>query len=157
MLTREKLIAVISSGDLHFRNGDGYALVITDGRIVGAPRAEALGVPDPYLWSAKGSSEEERKMAERAASELIGRKRFSISKDSVYKILYDAPSMFFGGRIIFAVVGAQVQLEISSISAWSPGGVMTQRVLVDSLLVFAPEKLYDEKSGGMIKDESARP
>jgi len=157
MLRREKLIAVISSGDLHFRNGEGYELVITDGRIVGAPRAAALGVPDPFLWSAEGSSEEERVAAEKAASVIIGRKQFDLSKDSVFKILYESPGIFFGGRVVFGVVGEEVQLDISSVSVWSPGGVMTQRRLVDSLLVFAPDRLYDEKTGAMIKDENLRP
>jgi hypothetical protein len=156
MFPREKLIAVISSGDLHFRNGEGYALVITDGRIVGATRGAGPGVPGPYLWSAEGSSEEERLAAESVAADIIRRKRFNLSKGSIFKILYDAPGMFFGGRIVFGVVGEEVQLDLSSVSAWTSGGVATERKLLDALLAFAPDRLYDEKTGALINREAVR-
>ena len=60
MIRREKLIAVISSGDIHLGGGDGWALVVTDSRIVGARRPETVGVPEPFLWVARVSSDEGR-------------------------------------------------------------------------------------------------
>ena len=153
MIRREKLIAVISSGDIHLGGGDGWALVVTDGRIVGARRAETVGVPEPYLWVAKESTEEGRAAAEKIAVALIERKRFELSKEGIFKILYEAPGLFFGGRVVFESVGERVDLGISVLSVWSQNTVLTVGALVDSLLAFAPDKVYDEKTGTLVRDK----
>ena len=155
MMRREKLLAIISSPDLHLGGGDGYALVVTDGRIVGSGRPGPAGVSVPRLWSATGSSEADRAEAEKDAADLIGRRQFELSKESIYKIVYDAPGLFFAGRVVFEAVGGRVQLGISSPSVWDPNGVLTVRALVGSLLAFAPEKLYNERTGGLVSDGDA--
>ena len=157
MIRREKLIAVISSEDLRFGSGDGCALVVTDARIVGARRGEDSGVSDPYLWSATGSSQEDAAAAEKAAAEFIDRKQFSFSKEGVFKILYEPPGLFFGGRVAFDSVGERVQLDLSVVSVWNPGSLLTVRKLVGALLAFSPDKLYDEKTGALVRDESSGP
>jgi hypothetical protein len=153
MMRREKLISVISSGDIHIGGGDGYALVVTESRVVGAHRPDSVGIPEPYLWLVTESSEADRAAAGRMAAELIDRKQFDLSKESIFKILYEAPGLFFGGRLIFESVGAQVQLDISVVSVWNPGGILTLEKMVDSLLIFAPDRLYDEKTGALVRDE----
>jgi hypothetical protein len=153
MIRREKLIAVISSGDIHPGGRDGWALVITDGRIVGTRRPEAVGVPEPFLWVAGRSADEGRDAAEKMAAGLIERKRFELSKEGIFKILYEAPGLFFGGRVVFESVGERVDLGISVLSAWNRSTLLTVRALVDSLLAFAPDKLYDEKTGALVRDK----
>ena len=156
MIRHERLIAVISSGDVRLGAGNGCSLVITDGRIVGTSRPESLGIPEPYLWVEGESSEKGRAAALEEAAELIGRKQFELSKESIFKILYDAPGLFFGGRLVFESVGEEVQLDISVVSVWNQGSVLTVERMIDALLIFAPDRLYDEKTGALVRDENPR-
>ncbi|MDA4134060.1 MAG: hypothetical protein OK441_00640 [Thaumarchaeota archaeon] len=156
MIRHERLIAVISSGDIRLGRGSGFALVVTDGRIVGTSRLESLGIPEPYLWVEGGSSETGRAAAQVEAARLIGRKKFELSKESIFKILYEAPGLFFGGRLIFESVGEEVRLDISVVSVRNPSGVLTVEKMIDALLIFAPDRLYDEKSGALVRDENPR-
>ena len=156
MMRREKLIAVISSEDLHVGGEGGYSLVVTDSRIIGANKGDLPDFGEPYLWLATESSQEELVKAEATALGIIGRKRFDLSKDSIFKILYEAPGLFFGGRVVFETVGKEVQLDVSAISVWNSGGVLTVGKLISSLLIFAPDKLYDEKTGAFVSDIGPR-
>jgi hypothetical protein len=150
VIRHERLIAVISSGDIRLGGENGCALVVTDGRIVGASRSESLGIAEPYLWVEAESSETGRAAAQEEATELIGRKQFELSKESIFKILYEAPGLFFGGRLIFESVGEEVQLDISVVSVWNPGSVLTIEKTIDALLIFAPNRLYDERTGALV-------
>ena len=91
--------------------------------------------------------------AEKMAVGRIERKRFELSKEGIFKILYEAPGLFFGGRIVFESVGERVDLGISVLSAWNQNTLLTVRALVDSLLAFAQDKLYDEKTGALVSDK----
>ena len=90
------------------------------------------------------------------AAVLIERKQFELSKDSIFKILYEEPGVFFGGHVIFESVGEQIQVEISVLSVWNPSSVQTVRKLVESLLIFAPDRFYDENTGARVRDNDLR-
>jgi hypothetical protein len=152
MIRREILIGVISSADLHRGGGNGYMLLFTNSRIVGANRPVSKDIPESYFWTTTESSEADHDVAERVAATLIGRKQFELSKESIFKILYEAPGIFFGGRVIFDSVGEQIQVETSVLSVWNPSGVQVIRKLVESLLIFAPDRFYDEKTGALVRD-----
>jgi hypothetical protein len=156
MIRREIMIGVISSADLHRGVGNGYMLLFTNSRIVGANRPVSKDIPESYFWTT-GSSEADHDVAERVAAALIGRKQFELSKESIFKILYEAPGIFFGGRVIFDSVGEQIQVEMSVLSVWNPSGVQVIRKLVESLLIFAPDRFYDEKTGALVRDVGIRP
>src|ERR1022692_94216 len=146
MIRREILIGVISSADVHRGGGNGYMLLFTDSRIIGANRPASKDIPESYSWTRTGSSEVDHNAAERVAAVLIERKQFELSKDSIFKILYEEPGVFFGGHVIFESVGEQIQVEISVLSVWNPSSVQTVRKLVESLLIFAPDRFYDENT-----------
>ncbi|MDA4112816.1 MAG: hypothetical protein OK474_02100 [Thaumarchaeota archaeon] len=152
MIRREILIGVISSADLHRGVGNGYMLLFTNSRIVGANRPVSKDIPESYCWTMTESSEADHDVAERFAAALIGRKQFELSKEGIFKILYEAPGIFLGGRVIFASVGEQIQVETSVLSVWNPSGVQVIRKLVESLLIFAPDRFYDEKTGALVRD-----
>ncbi len=156
MIRHERLVAVISSGDIRLGGANGCALVVTDGRIVGSSRSESLGTPEPYLWVEGESPEISRAAAQKEAAEVIERKLFELSKESIFKILYEAPGLFFGGRLIFESVGEEVQLDISVVSVWNPGSLLTVEKIIEALLIFAPDRLYDEKTGALVRDENPR-
>jgi hypothetical protein len=157
MIRRETLIGIVSSADIHRGGGGGYMLLFTDSRVVGADRPASDDIPESYFWTTTGSSRADYEVAERVAVTLIERKRFELSKESIFKILYEAPGMFFGGHVIFESVGEQIQVEIGVLSVWSPSSVQMVRKLLESLLIFAPDRFYDEETGALVRDMDLSP
>jgi hypothetical protein len=156
MIRREIPIGIISSADLHRGGGNGYMLLFTNSRVVGANRPVSNDIPESYFWTTAESSEADHDVAERVAAALIGRKQFELSKEDIFKILYEAPGIFFGGRVTFDSVGEQVQVKTSVLSVWNPSGIQVIRKLVESLLIFAPDRFYDEKTGALVRDVGIR-
>jgi hypothetical protein len=152
MLRREQVIGIVSSWDIRWKESEGYSLLVTDSRLIGASRPD---YPDnfwAYLGPRTEASAESRASADRKAAEIVAREDFELQRDKIVKIIYDEPGSLVGGRLSLAVVGRRVELSITVISGWNPDIALTLKTLVDSLRAFAPERFYDEKTGGRIAE-----
>src|SRR5580658_6717516 len=147
MLRREQVIGIVSSWDIRWKESEGYSLLITDSRLIGASRPD---YPDnfwAYLGPGTEASAESRASADKKAAEIVAREDFELQRDRIVKIMYDEPGSLIGGRLLLAVVGRRVELNITVASGWNPGIVSTLKTLIDSLAAFAPCTFYSEKTG----------
>jgi hypothetical protein len=159
MLRREQIIGVVSSWDIRkyagkypvsFLSGgesEGYSLLFTDSRVVGAERP---GLPDDlwaYLGPGSNASEELRAVVQKRADEIISTKDFEMQRDKIVKILFEEPGLLVGGSMLFVEVGRKVEVQISVLSPWNSGIISTVGTLARSLEAFAPDRLYSEKTG----------
>jgi hypothetical protein len=154
MFRREQVIGVVSSWDIRWRESEGYALLITDSRLVGASMPSSTGEFWAYFGPGQERDPKVNEEAGKRAEEIARRKDFELQRDHIVKIIYYGPGMLFGGRLLFATVGKKIDVSITVVSGWNPGIVSTMKTLVSSLLVFAPERLYDEKTGERVRDET---
>jgi len=159
MLRREQIIGIVSSWDIRryaggypvsFLSGgesEGYSVLFTDSRVVGADRP---GFPDDfwaYLGPGSNVGEELRAAALARAVEIISTRNFEMQRDKIVKVLFEEPGLIVGGSILFVEVGCRMELQISVLSPWSPGSISTVDTLARSISAFAPDRLYSEKTG----------
>jgi hypothetical protein len=153
MLRREQVIGVVSSYDVSWNGSTGYSVAITDSRMIVGLRTDF----DSEFWAVfppgKDREPELAKEAEMRVNETISRKRFELHKDKLVKIIFDPPGQVFGGRLVFVTVGQKADLRLTVLTGWNPGSFKTAETLLESLLVFAPQILYDEKTGNLVRSE----
>lgn len=155
MLRHERFIGIVSSWDIRRKDSEGYSLLITDGRLVGAYRAE---YPDDfwvYVQPGSEPGEEIRAKALVMAEKIITAKDFEMHKGNIIKIILDEPSELSGGRLLIKGTGRQVELQVTIRSLLSREIALTVDTLLNSLLAFAPELVYSEKSGARIEKMDA--
>jgi len=155
MLRREQIIGIASTWDIRWRDSEGYALLFTESRLVGAPLPASGDVLLACFLAGKERDPAIAQLAQKRADEIIRTKDFELQRDKIVKVIYDAPQVFIGGRLLFGTVGRRVEVAISVMSGWNPGMFTTIDTLVSSLMVFAPDVFYDEKTGARIRDEKA--
>lgn len=142
-----------SDNPISFLSGaesEGYSLLVTDSRIVGADRP---AYPDDfwaYLGPGSNAGGELRASAQTKAAEIISNSNFEMYRDKIVKILYEGPGLLVGGSLLLFEVGRRVEFRITVLSPWNPGSVSTVETLRSSVAVFAPDKLYSEKTGQRI-------
>lgn len=129
--------------------------MITDSRLIGSIRAAIEDGTGMFFEPGAGRDPAVEQEAQRRAAEIVLKKDFELQRDKILKIIYYEPGMLFGGRLQFSTVGRKVDVGITVISGWNPGILTTLRTLVSSLLVFSPERFYDERTGARIRDEAA--
>jgi hypothetical protein len=167
MLRREQVIGIVSSWDIRkyvgkipvsFLSGgesEGYSVLFTDSRVVGADRP---GLPDDfwaYLGPGSNVSGELRAAAQTRADEIISMSNFEMQRDKIVKVLYEEPGQLVGGSMLFVEVGRKMELQISVLSPWNPGIISTLDTLARSVRAFAPDRLYSEKTGQRV--DTSRP
>jgi hypothetical protein len=147
VLRREQIIGIVSSWDIRWRESTGYSLLVTDSRVFGASRPGYSDNFWAYLGPGTYIAPETRSIAYSKAAEIIAKKDFELQRDKIVKIIYDAPGNMVGGRLIIAEVGRKIELSITVVSGWNPGISSTLNTLLDSLRIFAPDRVYSEKTG----------
>lgn len=159
LFRREQVIGIVSSWDI--RRGktgfsllffahdetEGYSLLFTDTRVVGARREEYPDDFRAYLGPGSTASDELRARALATAENILAREDFELQKDNLVKIIYERPKAYIGGRLLFIQPGRRVELKVTLVSPFNPGILSTLDTLVRSLCAFAPDKFYDEETG----------
>ena len=145
----DELIAVISSWDLTRTGETGYGLVLTKSRVIGARRTESEIELVAYLGPGSTATEDERATAGAVASRLIRTKQFVMAKESIAQILYRRPGFLVGGYVVFKTPLQAFKIELPVVSGWNEGPLQTSRVLIESLMAFSPESLYDGRTGAL--------
>ena len=126
----------------------GYGLVVCASRIVGSNTSAWSQEYSAYLGPNSQTTFEEREKATKIAEILIEKKGFEIPKDSVLKVIYRAPGLFSRGHVIFHTAPGDTKLIISDLQ--EGGTPRTLRGLLPSLVAFAPDRFYDEKTGELV-------
>ena len=155
MLRREQVIGIVSSWDIRWRDSEGYSLLVTDSRLVGGTMPATAEDFRAFFAPGKGRDAGLGQEADKKAAEILLLKDFEIYRDKVLKIVYEAPSMLLGGRLLLATTGKRFQVDITVVSGWNPGILSTLNHLISTFLVFAPEAFYDERTGARMRDEVA--
>jgi hypothetical protein len=153
VLRRERVIGIVSSWDIRRRDSEGYSLLITDSRLVGA--ALPVYADDFWAFFPPGNQQDSQQAqeAEKRARQIVLKRDLELQRDKIVKIIYESPGMLVGGRLLFVTVGRKVQVNITVISGWNPGIYSTLNTLISALLVFAPEGFYDGKTGSKVRHE----
>jgi hypothetical protein len=160
LLRREQVIGIVSSWDvrrasdgfsiLFFAGGEdegGYSLLITNERVVGAHRSDYPKDFWAYLGPDSTVGDDIKAKASDVAAEMVAKEDFELQKDHIVKIIYREPTTYIGGRLLFVTVGRHIRLKITIVSPFNSGIISTLQTLSRSLFAFAPDKLYDEKTG----------
>ena len=150
MLRYEQVIGIISSYDIRRFESEGYSLLFTNVRLVGALRPDYADDFWAYLPAQGPQDPALKQEAERMAAEILVRRSFELHKDKVVKILYDPPGQLFGGRVLFASTGWNVDIRMTILAGLNPGSFRTAQTMRDSILAFAPGLVYDERTGERI-------
>jgi len=143
-LLSQDIIGVIKSGNLKYESDFGFSLAIMSTKIIGA---EASSSEQPYaVFLDPNSTVEVSKYqnADEIVKDIEGKKCFELYKDSILKIVINVPSEDgMDGTLTFTTKDKDVQLILKKILTKHPGLTDEEaKVLVMSLLVFAPDRLY---------------
>jgi hypothetical protein len=155
-----ELIGIIKSDNIKYGKKFGFALAITSTKIVGAeinPSEEPYAVfLDPKSSATPGG----RNVADEIAKEIEGKKSFELNKDSILKIMIDPHEEKDGmdGILTFATKEKVIQLTLRKVLSKHPGLTENEaKVLVNSLLAFAPDRFYDIEDNLISDDEKPTP
>ena len=143
-LLSQDIIGVIKSGNLKYESDFGFSLAIMSTKIIGA---EASSSEQPYaVFLDPNSTVEVSKYqnADEIVKDIEGKKCFELYKDSILKIVINVPSEDgMDGTLTFTTKDKEVQLILKKILTKHPGLTDEEaKVLVMSLLIFAPDRLY---------------
>jgi hypothetical protein len=128
----------------------GYGLVILPSRIIGTKKIPWSSGIIAYLGPGSRHTEDEKAKAIKIATELIGKKEFDFEKQSIVRIAYRSPGYIFRGHIAFKTTSDKVELKIANLT----NAAITERTVLEliySLMAFAPDRLYDETTGALMK------
>lgn len=129
----------------------GYAMIFTNTRAVGSKKMPMVHYCLAYLGPGSKATDDERNYALKTASELMADKQFEFPKESIVKVSYRAPGLFSRGHVIFQTVSETIELKIAS---KREGGVIRLlRTLIPSLVAFAEDRVWDEKTGTLLGQE----
>jgi len=163
MLRREQIIGIVSSWDIRKGRGgfsllffagdesEGYSLLVTDLRLVGAFREEYPDDFCAYLGPGSQVVPELRQKAEAEASKIFAKRDFEIPKDKLVKALYEPPTTYLGGRLLLIEAGRRLELKITLLSPFNPGVISNVETLVRSLAAFSPDRIFNERTGELIR------
>ena len=157
MLRREQVIGIVSSWDIRWRESEGYSLLVTESRIVGACLPHDGDEYRVFFPLGIERDPSAAKDAEGKADKIVATKDFELQRDKIVKVIYEEPGVLSGGRLLIGTVGRKVEISITVTSGWNPDILLTTKTLVSSFLVFAPGVFYDEKTGGRVRDDVPLP
>ena len=139
------ILGVIWSPYLHHDRWGGYGLVVTADEVLGSkarPWADACSV---YLGPSSRANPDERAHALKVAAQLAELKEFELHKSSIFRIDYHAPGQIARGHVVFRTANEAIELKINPlIDGTIP---TTLKGLIPSLVAFASDRFYDEKTG----------
>ena len=154
MMPNEKLIGLVWTDMLHHDTLYGYALLVTNQRVVGAKERTFRHACVQYIWG-RYQKDADPDEVERYAPQVIRDKEFELGLDDIVRITYRKPGMFSPGHVTFKTAAQEIQLNTSSLWTHSQAGKI-DRILQACLVVFAEEKFIDENSGQPMRAEFAR-
>lgn len=143
----DELIGLVSTRNLSRTGETGYALVFTKGRVIGSRRPESEAEFVVYLGPGSAVTEDGRARAFAVGSRLLKTSQFVLSKGSVAEIIYRHPGFLTGGFVVFKTSTRAFKVEIPVVSGWNGDPLYTSKVLLESLVSFSPERLYDGGTG----------
>jgi len=144
----EELIGVIWSDYLTF-GPDHYALIITPSRIIGCKKRALWKGLVVYLGPGSKATTADREDAQKVLAKLMEAKDFEFPKDSIVKIVYRKPRLFSSGHLDIHTTGKGLELIIG----FRAGNRGTLEALIPSLIIFAADRFYDEKTGALVEAE----
>ena len=150
--TPDGLIGVIWSASIQYGRGVGYALVISKESIIGARKSSWISSFEAYLGPGNKLRPDDVTKARKIAAELVDEKEFELPKESIAKITYKKPGTFSRGHFIFTTSEKEVRLDVPGL-AGSGDTMSTMRKMVASLILFAPDRFFDEETGKLMSDE----
>ena len=138
-----------------------YSLIPFGGLVFASNRIMGTTVPPPwsgftstYLGPTSHATDEQRRHALELASKIIEKKELDLLKESIEKMSYRAPGLFSRGHIIFQTSEEDIVVRIKN---RQDGGVpRTLNGLIPSLVAFAADRFYDEKTGIPVSTEIAK-
>jgi len=143
------MIGVVSTRNLSRTGETGYALVFTKARVIGSRRPESEAEFVAYLGPGSAATEGDRARALALGSRLLRTSQFVLERGSVAQIVYRQPGFLTGGLVVFKTPLQAFKVEIPVVSGWNGSPLFTSEVLLDSLIAFSPERLYDGKTGAL--------
>jgi hypothetical protein len=145
-VSTENIIGVINSAHLHKGILKGYGLVIASDGVVGARKVKFTGSYfAAYLGRRSRLPDKDRARAYDKANDIAKDRNFELAKDAIRKITIKSPGILTGGHLIFESGQEEIKVDVASQmdkKEWT--------ILLLSLIEFAPEKVYDEKTGQLL-------
>jgi hypothetical protein len=126
-----------------------YSLIITPSRIIGCKKKPLWRGLTAYLGPGSKATAADCENAQKVAAKLMEAKDFEFPKDSIVKIVYRKPGLFSSGHIDIHTTSKELELAIG----YTAGNKGTLRALVPSLIAFAGDRFYDEKTGALVEAE----
>jgi hypothetical protein len=79
-------------------------------------------------------------------------KEFSAEKESILRVTLKLPGAFRAGHVVFKTLGEEFKVSFNPTSSKVENARNIVKVLVPSLLEFAPDRFYDEESGKLVTE-----
>jgi hypothetical protein len=142
-------------------DGISHLLVITPARVVGRRGIVWTSDFEGYLGPGSKATEEDRRKAQKAIETftkarvtLLQRmkndREFTISKESVIRILLKPPGLAFDGRVLFETLSGEVEVKLASYGSKAENDTWILDALVPSLVAFASDRFFDEETGRLV-------
>jgi hypothetical protein len=148
------LIGVIWSLAITRKLNAGYALVVKSDRVIGINKG-AWGwnsSSTAYLGPGSKATESDRQAAEEVVAELLQKVDFDVPKSEISKISYRAPGLFSNGRVVIKGTSGDIELRLARLTP-DIGVRLVIKSLLPSLVDFAADRVYDEKTGRLVAAE----
>lgn len=150
------IIGVIWTGDISKGGwgGGGYGLIFTHESVIGSKTTPWWSGLVVYLGTGSRATQSDRQKVPTAVERLLEKKEFELSKASITRITFGSPGPFSRGKVMFKSLQGDVTIRLASRSANIHPEVVDR--LLASLVTFARDRLYDEKTGALVADELTR-
>ena len=153
VMTNEELLGVAWSYYIRYQKRGGYALAITSQRVVGAQKSAMGDHFEAYLGESSKATNKDRQRAAQLFAEILAEKNLEIAKESVVRISWKRAGLFHGAPFLFRTTGGD--FRIVSAPMWTSLGVARViNQIVASLMMFSPDRFYNEKTGALVVQEA---
>ena len=151
-MSPEELLGLIWSLNLAHQNMRGYLLAVTSTRVVGAKRAALLHGLEVYLGPGSKATDDDRQKARQLFDEALANKELEIMKDSITKISWKGSGFLHKGYFLFNTIQGDIKIDTST-TRNNLTVVHTINTVIPSLEAFVPDRFYNEKTGGNMREE----
>ena len=138
--------------NLGYQNRGGYVLAITPTRVVGAQRSALFHYLEVYLGPGSKATDDQRQNARQIFDEAQANKDLEMMKDSITKISWKREGFLHEGYFLFKTTRGDFQIDTRP-TRGNLSVVRTTNTIIPSLEAFAPDRFYNEKTGGLMREE----
>jgi hypothetical protein len=154
-MSSEELIGLVCSLDIRYEDQAGYAIAVTSNRVVGAVKPALSYSPfGAFLDAGSKASDKDRQKAQQVFLEVLSNEHLELVNDSITRISWKKEGFFRSGYFLFNTTKGDFLISVRG-NGGSTVIMHAVNTILGSLVHLAPDRVYNEKTGVLVRDEVA--